>query len=382
MAVEDPDEGVSSEQKNLDRTKLEAIESSSYMVGGAVRDQLLGLSLNDRDWVVVGSTQAQMLAAGFQQVGRDFPVFLHPISFEEYALARTERKQGSGHTGFEVFADPTVTLEEDLLRRDLTINAIALDKTGNLIDPFGGVADLKAKTLRHVSAAFSEDPLRVLRVARFAARLQNFTVASDTAKLMRTMVAEGALQQLSAQRVWQETKTALNEEGAARYFDVLNSVAALGFWFDELQGAQLEYLSEHPNKKLNSTNKFALLPLTESQFRVLAKRTKIPNEVLQFALDYSQWGERLKIWTQLEVNEIYELLIHLKVQHTSQRLTALLKLLNVISKEKIEPISTLVDGFKAVQLSSTKAQELKGAQYGAALKDLRIDWLKQYLGQQ
>jgi tRNA nucleotidyltransferase (CCA-adding enzyme) len=200
-----------------------------YLVGGAVRDELLGLKIADRDWVVTGARPADMLAQGYLQVGKDFPVFLHPRTREEYALARTERKSGRGHKGFQVNADPSVTLEEDLLRRDLTINAIARDSQGVLIDPFGGVADIEARLLRHVSPAFCEDPLRVLRVARFAARFasRGFSVAPDTLHLMREMTDAGELEHLPAERIWGEMQTALREESPAVFFSVLQDCGAL-----------------------------------------------------------------------------------------------------------------------------------------------------------
>ncbi len=182
-----------------------------YLVGGAVRDALLGLPVKDRDWVVVGSTPQEMLDAGYQQVGRDFPVFLHPQTHEEYALARTERKSGSGYTGFTCYAAPDVTLEDDLKRRDLTINALAQDDNGEIIDPYNGLGDLQNRLLRHVSPAFGEDPLRVLRVARFAARYAHlgFRIADETLTLMREMTHAGELEHLTPERVWKETESAL-----------------------------------------------------------------------------------------------------------------------------------------------------------------------------
>lgn len=182
-----------------------------YLVGGAVRDALLGLPIKDKDWVVVGATPQEMLDAGYQQVGRDFPVFLHPQTREEYALARTERKSGSGYTGFTCYAAADVTLEADLQRRDLTINAIARDDDGEIIDPYNGRDDLENRLLRHVSSAFSEDPLRVLRVARFAARYAHlgFRIADETMTLMRDMTAAGELEHLTPERVWKETEGAL-----------------------------------------------------------------------------------------------------------------------------------------------------------------------------
>ncbi|NMG31937.1 multifunctional CCA addition/repair protein [Aromatoleum evansii] len=198
-----------------------------YVVGGAVRDRLLGLPVQDRDWVVVGATPEEMLARGFRPVGKDFPVFLHPRTNEEYALARTERKSGHGYTGFVVHAAPNVTLEDDLLRRDLTINAIAADEDGTLIDPYGGQADLAARVFRHVSPAFAEDPVRILRVARFAARFGDFTVAPETLALMRAMVADGEVDHLVPERVWQELARGLMEDVPSRMLRVLRDCGAL-----------------------------------------------------------------------------------------------------------------------------------------------------------
>src|SRR5437868_4970019 len=193
-----------------------------YLVGGAVRDKLLGLDGQDRDFVVVGATPEDMVARGFKPVGADFPVFLHPSSKEEYALARTERKSGRGYKGFTVYAAPDVTLEDDLRRRDLTINAIAKDESGRLIDPFRGQEDLRSGVLRHVSEAFSEDPVRILRVARFAARF-SFSIDKHTLQLMRKMVESGETDYLVPKRVWQEVSKGLMEEHPERMFQVLDS---------------------------------------------------------------------------------------------------------------------------------------------------------------
>lgn len=207
-----------------------------YRVGGAVRDQLLGIKSKDRDWVVVGATPEQLLTQGYQQVGADFPVFLHPKNHEEYALARTERKSGVGYQGFDCRFSPDVTLEQDLLRRDLTINAMAMDDNDQLIDPYGGQRDLQLRLLRHVSPAFCEDPLRVLRVARFAARFADlgFSVAPETLQLMQQMVQAGELEHLVAERVWQETRRALGEPRPDVYFQVLRDCGALAVWFGEI----------------------------------------------------------------------------------------------------------------------------------------------------
>ncbi len=235
-----------------------------YLVGGAVRDALLGLPVQDRDWVVVGSTPEELIALGYLPVGKDFPVFLHPDSREEYALARTERKTARGYHGFEVHAAPNVTLEEDLARRDLTINSIAAhlrkqefssifgsDFEGfeALIDPFNGQADLKAKVLRHVTDAFREDPVRILRVARFAARFADFSVAPETMQLMQAMVDDGELDALVAERVWQELARGLMEKKPSRMFEVLRACGALEKLLPEIK---LHKLGEDSNLILNT----------------------------------------------------------------------------------------------------------------------------------
>jgi|TARA_B110001454_G_scaffold11923_1_gene10976 tRNA nucleotidyltransferase (CCA-adding enzyme) len=208
----------------------------TYLVGGAVRDALLNIPIKDKDWVVVGSTPAELINLGYSQVGADFPVFLHPKTKEEYALARTERKSGGGYQGFNCDFNPDITLEEDLLRRDLTINAMAQDESGNIYDPYNGQQDLQLKKLRHVSEAFAEDPLRILRVARFAARFAHlgFTIAQDTLELMREITHSGELALLTAERVWQETERALGEPQPWVYFQVLRECGALAIIFPEL----------------------------------------------------------------------------------------------------------------------------------------------------
>ncbi|WP_049727097.1 multifunctional CCA addition/repair protein [Wenzhouxiangella marina] len=206
-----------------------------YQVGGSVRDALLGLTSEDRDYVVVGAGPEEMVRRGFRPVGRDFPVFLHPETHEEYALARTERKSGHGYRGFVFHAGPDVTLEQDLIRRDLTINAMALSADGTLIDPFHGRLDLNERLLRHVSDAFAEDPLRVLRLARFATRFSEFRIAPRTLALCRQMVESGELDHLVPERVWQETRRALMHEQPSRFFDVLRETGALAIVFPEVE---------------------------------------------------------------------------------------------------------------------------------------------------
>lgn len=208
----------------------------TYLVGGAVRDKLLGRTVTEHDWVVVGSSPEQMVASGFTPVGQDFPVFLHPTTKEEYALARTERKTGKGYGGFSFYCGDEVTLEDDLIRRDLTINAMAEDESGNIIDPYNGQQDLADKLLRHVSPAFAEDPVRILRIARFAARYHalGFRVADETITLMQTMVANGEVDHLVAERVWKETERALGEPHPEIFIEVLRASHALNRLFPEI----------------------------------------------------------------------------------------------------------------------------------------------------
>jgi len=226
----------------------------TYLVGGAVRDKLLGLEPKERDWVVVGSSPEEMLKLGYKPVGKDFPVFLHPDTKEEYALARTERKTAPGYTGFSFHAAPDVTLEEDLQRRDLTINAIAMDDDGSLIDPFNGQDDLDASLLKHVSAAFSEDPVRILRIARFAARFGKFgfKVAHSTNKLMREMVNNGEVDALVAERVWKELDKALSEANPEAFFKVLRGCDALVKLFPEIDALYGVPQPEHHHGEIDT----------------------------------------------------------------------------------------------------------------------------------
>ena len=207
-----------------------------YQVGGAVRDKLLGLAVNDHDWVVVGAKPDEMLQQGYRQVGKDFPVFLHPQTHEEYALARTERKTGPGYTGFDFHAAPDVSLEEDLVRRDLTINAIAMAEDGEIIDPFNGQQDLEQKILRHVSPAFCEDPVRILRIARFYARFAplGFSIADETMTLIRQMIDNGEVDALVPERIWQESQRALTEQQPRAFFEALRECGALARIFPEI----------------------------------------------------------------------------------------------------------------------------------------------------
>ena len=312
-----------------------------YRVGGAVRDTLLGYPHHETDWVVVGSTPEEMIAEGFTQVGRDFPVFLHPDTKEEYALARTERKSGPGYHGFVVHADPSVTLEEDLERRDLTINAMAMDEDGVVTDPFGGQADLDAKILRHVSPHFVEDPLRGLRVARFAARYHHlgFALADETLSLMAEIVAADELPHLSTERVWVETEKALGEQHPEIYWQVLADCGALTVLVPELSVSNgIGALSRAAPHTHRSDCRWAALlaDLPEARAKDASERLKAPNAYSLLAERVS--GERPKIKTALK---------------DASKCMALLKALDALRRE--EPFEGFCETLVALEQNSADA---------------------------
>jgi len=281
----------------------------AYVVGGAVRDELLGLPLQDRDYVVVGATPEEMERLGFQPVGKDFPVFLHPRTHEEYALARTERKSGRGYKGFTVHAAPDVTLEEDLRRRDLTINAMAKDpESGALIDPFRGKQDLEKKILRHVSEAFTEDPVRILRVARFAARF-GFRVADETMALMRRMVQSGEADYLVPERVWQEFARGLAEPHPEKMFEVLEACGIADKLLDGVKPVP-EILIKTVRESESVPVRFAVIawPHQESEVGTVCERLKAPNEVRELALAACRNRVALRAAPQATAVAVLELL--------------------------------------------------------------------------
>lgn len=284
-----------------------------YLVGGAVRDQLMGRPVKEKDWVVIGATPDEMLAKGFRPVGKDFPVFLHPQTNEEYALARTERKSGKGYKGFVCYAAPDVSLEDDLKRRDLTINAMAQTMEGQIIDPYGGRADLKNKIMRHVSPAFVEDPLRVLRVARFAARYSDFAVHPETMQLMHDMAQSGELSELVPERVWVEMVKALSEAFAWRFFEVLQDCGAL-----------IKVLPE-----------VVWHAATENHFKQVVKLTEdvvIRFAILMFNTDkqITSFCERLRVSANFQ--DLAELLIAMYTVYQDINIFAAEKLLDLLEK--------------------------------------------------
>jgi len=286
-----------------------------YLVGGAVRDRLLGLPVKERDFVVVGATPEEMLKLGYKPVGKDFPVFLHPKTYEEYALARTERKISKGYTGFEFYADPKVTLEEDLKRRDLTINAIAETLDGKLIDPFNGKQDLENKVLRHVSEAFAEDPVRILRVARFASRFGDFTIHHTTMHLMRNIVKAGEVNALVAERVWQELYRTLGLSFPWRFFEVLKDCKALSILFPEIDKSFpqiIKVLKSVTSLTTKESIRFAALLncVVQQGIESLCARVKVPSTYRDLALLVNKYQHDFHNALKLSAEELLIVLEH------------------------------------------------------------------------
>lgn len=307
----------------LRRNFVKLLSMEIYLVGGAVRDSLLGLPITERDWVVVGATPAEMLKLGFQPVGKDFPVFLHPQTHEEYALARTERKTGKGYKGFAFYSASDVTLIEDLQRRDLTINAIAQAEDGTLIDPYHGQLDLKRKLLRHVSPAFQEDPVRILRTARFAARFTDFDIHPSTYELMEKMVREGEVDALVAERVWQEFRRALESVQPWRFLEILERCQALVILFPQIKlTPELKTLFENAIKTISSPPiRFAVLThnLTQTEIQDLINRYRIPREYADLALLTAKWRHVYAEIFNLSAAQIYELLKSVDARRRPER---------------------------------------------------------------
>ena len=356
---------------------------SIYRVGGAVRDTLLGYPHHETDWVVVGSTPEEMISEGYMQVGRDFPVFLHPESKEEYALARTERKSGPGYRGFVVHADPSVTLEEDLERRDLTINAMAMDADGVVTDPFAGQSDLEAKILRHVSPHFVEDPLRVLRVARFAARYHHlgFTVAEKTLSLMAEIVAADELPHLSTERVWGETEKALGEQHPEVYWQVLADCGALTVLAPELAVSNgIGALSRAAPHTDRSDCRWAALlaDLPGERAREASERIKAPNAYTVLAMRVS--GERPKIKKTLkDGTECMNLLKALDALRREEPFEGFCETLVALEQNSTDAQSTIEllqrarDAAQTVRAADFTDQGFAGPELGAAIQSAQIE---------
>jgi len=374
----------------------------TYLVGGAVRDKLLGLDVHERDWVVVGATPQQMLDQGFQQVGKDFPVFLHPLTREEYALARTERKNGKGYKGFDVFASPDVTLEDDLVRRDLTINAIAEDEQGQLIDPYGGQRDIEQKKLRHVSPAFQEDPLRVLRVARFAARFKHlgFTIADETHELLVKIAHSGELEALTPERVWLEWEKSLGTRNPDVFLTTLADIDGLKQVLKQFN-AKSSNLARLRNAaqlriaepKLTKPLVFASLFIADSPVEDIphfCKVLAIPNEYRDAAV-LAEPNSDVILSTKLPAAETFaEALQSIDYWRRPEKLQQLL-LLRELEHEHTEFSENIADQSRQLTQAALKAAEVSpqslidkgytGKQLGLAIKEKRLETLANELRQ-
>ena len=386
-----------------------------YLVGGAVRDYVLAREVTEQDYVVVGATPEQMLELGFSQVGADFPVFLHPKTHDEYALARTERKSGNGYLGFNVHADTTVTLEEDLIRRDLTINAMAIQVNGlfdcgfkqgkfdarDIIDPYGGLADIQQKKLRHVSAAFAEDPVRVLRLARFASRYAplGFTVDESTTKLTSQMKAAGELSHLVAERVWSETSKALTQAWSDIYFDTLFQLNVLDVIMPKLYQASIDNPSQWQlmlsalrmagEQQADNVMKFALIatcfkshqhhnnPTTE--YLEFCQGLKVPKNTERLGLFIVEHFDELKNFNHLTAEQLFELL---KLTNSLKDTSLLEQALQVVHLYQQAKQTALLATIKTqlTQISAKDvASELTGKQIGEAIDRLRLQKLEEIL---
>jgi tRNA nucleotidyltransferase (CCA-adding enzyme) len=351
-----------------------------YLVGGAVRDQLLGLPVAERDWVVIGETPQGMLNQGFRQVGRDFPVFLHPDTGEEYALARTERKSGTGHHGFEVHSDPSVTLEEDLRRRDLTINAIAQDTSGTLIDPHNGARDLEHGMLRHVSPAFVEDPLRVLRVARFAARLAHlgFAVHPATLELMREIVVSGELDTLPAERIWSEFEKALTAPSPVAFLSTLDDCGALPLLLPDLDDypTTIARLAAAGTTHDDAEVRFALLfHETEPDLvRRICSQLRPPKRFTALAVLLATLGHLLLRPLELSAAERLNILEQADALRRRERFEKLLSACNALlpaGAGVTEHWRRSLEACASVDTASLAASGLSGEAVGRRLRELR-----------
>lgn len=364
-----------------------------YLVGGAVRDQLLNYPVYDRDWVVVGATPQEMLEQKYKPVGSDFPVFIHPTSGEEYALARTERKSGKGYSGFQYHASPDVTLEEDLSRRDLTINAMAQSDDGQIFDPYGGQKDLIAKSLRHVSPAFSEDPLRVLRVARFAARYAHlgFTLAPETLGLMQDISATDELEHLTRERVWQEMERSLGETSPLTFFQVLHDAHALKTLFPHfvmlIDSQEAAVLQKSFSKSTSKEVRFAALSslcfmdesAPDSELRNLCQQLKTPNHYRDLATQVRKSIVTLHHWETTSAEQKLSFIQALDLLRRPERLKPLLEACQLLSlalyrkkleTEKLEALLTKLNGIKPQELIT---KGYKGAALGSELKRLQLE---------
>ena len=338
-----------------------------YLVGGAVRDELLGREVRERDWLVVGGSAKALLAQGYRQVGKDFPVFLHPDTKEEYALARTERKTAAGHAGFTTEAGPEVTLEEDLARRDLTINALAKDGRGRLIDPFDGRGDLERRVLRHVTEAFAEDPLRVFRVARFAVQLGGFSVHPDTRAFMADM--RETLAELPAERVWAEFRKALAAPQPQRFIEVLLDCGCLSPWFPELEDIHLDAGLKGAEARYGAIG-WSLAP---EPMAALSQRLKTPKAFAQIALDVARHGRLLSAWRRVEADDLLTALVAINGFRDLARRRAALAVAAFKAGVSLDPLDAALVRIEAELANERQGWlDLSGPALGARLRAERL----------
>lgn len=346
-----------------------------------MRDQLLGRAVKERDWVVVGSSPEEMVALGFSPVGKEFPVFLHPKTGEEYALARTERKTGKGYKGFAFMADPNVTLEDDLQRRDLTINAIAQSESGQLIDPYHGQEDLKHKVLKHVSAAFAEDPVRILRIARFSARFVDFSIHPETLKLMQAMVTAGEVNALVPERVWKECYRALEEPAPELFFAVLQQCHALPILFPEITDPKLlEALHKCSKLSDDGPTRFAALlqDVPVSKVKSLCDRVKAPNDYKELALLVTKNHSSYHQLNLQDAESVITLLETLDCFRRPERLKGFVIACqaNNATTDGLARLQQALDIAKSVSAQPFLDQGLEGKEIAKALHNARVAALK------
>ena len=354
-----------------------------YLVGGAVRDQLLSLPVKEKDWVVVGSTPEEMMARGFKLVGKEFPVFLHPETHEEYALARTERKVKKGYKGFTFYATPDVTLEEDLKRRDFTINAIAKTSDGHLIDPYNGQQDLKNKIFRHVSAAFQEDPVRILRLARLSTKFPDFSIHCDTLSLVKKMVNFGEVDALVPERIWQELVHALSYENPDRFFMVLHQCNVLSILFPKIkiEGTGMAALISVANKTRSSIVRFAallsdLMPITIQE---LVQRYRVPNKYADLAILVARFGVDYINLNNIDEITLLNFIIKTDALRRKVRFEKFIFTCNLIystTLPQLSKIKKIIKVLKSINIKPLQEQNLKGPAFAKALEQLRLNRIR------
>ncbi|MFW0063793.1 MAG: multifunctional CCA tRNA nucleotidyl transferase/2'3'-cyclic phosphodiesterase/2'nucleotidase/phosphatase [Coxiella endosymbiont of Dermacentor silvarum] len=354
-----------------------------YLVGGAVRDELLGLLVKEKDWVVVGATPEEMITRGFKPVGKEFPVFLHPQTHEEYTLARTERKTAKGYKGFSFYTTPNVTLEEDLKRRDLTINAIAKTPSGKLIDPYGGQQDLKNKILRHVSPAFQEDPVRILRLARLATKFPEFSIHPETLDLMKEMTNKGEVNALIPNRVWQELIRAIANKAPTRFFTVLHDCGALAILFYALhpKNKGVDALSQIASRTPSPVMRFAALlsDLSPKVIQKLALQYRIPNKYSDLAIMISRFQGIYEYVSQTNEKELLNFILKTDALRRDKRFEQFLFICTSLYPTLVknnDKIKEAIKVIKSINIKPLQERQLKGENFAKALETLRLEAIR------